>query len=435
MSLRSSHWIGWRSNKPGSRVSEEALWFSFALCVWFRIFSSLVGNAWTPGESINATIGAYSCAEGLCPQIGIVTRNAVTTIKPIKNVKGNGKRLLPSHTPPCFSVSHNSRVRLFSRSSANEYSGLSNFQAMFLSSPHLFQAGQNPINQRPNLGVARIIRHLEKKRSLTLAVRRILGTPLGVIDRLAFRVLLAPQVIKARHKGIRLHYTRIEKVHHHPLARGVSGGNVQDVRRLTVRTKGRRHFAIKVSKEKRQSEDLPVLSLLRQQRMAPPAALRDIDGFAFTYVVGVLFFRGCQHFLGGPASGGCFVNDIGPFLTVDFGTLNGEYRAAIAVSLINLTLLQAEPLHSGAQVIGMVDARCERSARFIDVCSNWRINGLARFGIFIQNHRKGFSISAYCRIFITKSNDATIRQGFIQPYPSRFCRAEVKARERQGNGH
>src|SRR3569832_294972 len=169
--------------------------------------------------------------------------------------------------------------------------------------------------------------------------------------------------------------------------------------------------------------------------MAPPAALRELDGFAFTYVAGVLITRGRIYFLGGAASGGCFVNDLGPFLTVDFGTLNGEYRAANADSLINLTLLQAEPLHGGAQVIGMVDARCERSARFIDVCSNWRINGLARFGIFIQNHRKGFSISAYCRIFITKSNDATIRQGFIQPYPSRFCRAEVKAREHQGNGH
>src|SRR3569623_295504 len=108
--------------------------------------------------------------------------------------------------------------------------------------------------------------------------------------------------------------------------------------------------------------------------MAPPAALRDIDGFAFTYVAGVLITRGRKHYLGGPASGGCFVNDIGPFLTVDFGTLNGEYRAAIAVSLIILTLLQAEPLLGGAQVIGMVDARCERCARFIDVCSNWRIN-------------------------------------------------------------
>src|SRR3569833_4742539 len=72
MSLRSSHWFGWRSNKPGSRVSEEALWTSIALCVWFCFFSSLVGNAWTSGESINATFGVFCCVVGFCFFFGFV---------------------------------------------------------------------------------------------------------------------------------------------------------------------------------------------------------------------------------------------------------------------------------------------------------------------------------------------------------------------------
>src|SRR3569833_3055554 len=136
--------------------------------------------------------------------MGIVTRNAVTIIKPSRKVSGRGKRLLPSHTPPCFSVSHSSIARLFSCASDKLKSGLSNFQAMKFTSL-LLQAGQYPVNQRPNLRITRILRHLRRNRTFALAIRRILGTPLDVFNGLAFCVLLSPQLVEAGHDGIRLY--------------------------------------------------------------------------------------------------------------------------------------------------------------------------------------------------------------------------------------
>src|SRR3569623_981581 len=136
--------------------------------------------------------------------MGIVTRNAVTIIKLSRKVSGRGKRLLPSHTPPCFSVSHSSNARLLTCSSDKLKSGLSNYQAMYFSS-FLLQAGQYSVNQRSNLRITCILRHLWRNRTFALAIRRILGTPLDVINGLAFCVLLTPQIVEAGHDGIRLY--------------------------------------------------------------------------------------------------------------------------------------------------------------------------------------------------------------------------------------
>src|SRR3569623_239980 len=207
---------------------------------------------------------------------------------------------------------------------------------------------------------------------------------------------------------------------------------MEDVRCLTVGAKRGRHFTIEVTKIRSLVKYLPVLSLFRQQGMTPPTTLRDVNGLALTDIPGVLITCGVKNNVGRPTLGHRSIDDIGPFMTIQLGVLDGEDCTIIAVSLIDLSTLKTQFLDGGTEVIWVIDAGRKGSSRLIDISPNGRIYWSSGLRIFVYNDGNGFAVTLHCRVFVAEPNDAAVRKRLFQPHPCRFCRSKIEARKHPG---
>src|SRR3569833_1429084 len=171
---------------------------------------------------------------------------------------------------------------------------------------------------------------------------------------------------------------------------------MENVRCLTVGAKRRRHFTVEVTKIWRLAKYLPVLSFLRQQGMTPPTTLRDVNGLALTDIPGVLITCGVENNVGRPTLGHRSIYDIGPFLTIQLGVLDGEDCTIIAVSLIDFPTLKTQFLDGGTEVIWMIDAGRKGSSRLIDVSPNGRIYRSSGLRILLFFVGFGFVVFLFC---------------------------------------
>src|SRR5487761_2730033 len=95
---------------------------------------------------------------------------------------------------------------------------------------------------------------------------------------------------------MRLNQARIEKVHHHPFFGRVARSYVQQVRRLTIRAKCGWRFTVEVTLHRWRTEYLPVLCLLWQQCMTPPATFTNEHRLALTCMRDILIL-GRTHYI------------------------------------------------------------------------------------------------------------------------------------------
>src|ERR1700687_3122657 len=149
---------------------------------------------------------------------------AVNTVRATSQITRAGTGLLSSVSPPKVSPSH--RASAFSKvgRSLNVTSGSLKVQAIALSP--VFCAGlfhvQHEVDQRTYLTVGRISRHVWRCIPLAGAVGIILFIPFGIVDLLPAGIDHSPEVVKARHDGMRLNQPGVEEMQHHPFPGGIA---------------------------------------------------------------------------------------------------------------------------------------------------------------------------------------------------------------------